>query len=154
MRILTACALISCVLVLPGAAQNVSPGKFSGGLIRIYSTTQGTASFDVGRHGPSAGDGEYRGLVLWTRGGSLLGYGVSTCVSLGRTLPSRRSICTNIYVLPRGTIVTEGLRARRDYYVLPILGGSGLYSNVGGQLIASTASTNPDRERLFFSLET
>lgn len=156
MRIILAVTLVlACALAVPGSAQDVfKPTGFTGGLIRIFSVTTGTGSSNIGPPGDSAGDRTYRGLLLQDRSSGSIGYGTSTCLFLGRTLTSPRSICTNIYVLPLGTIVTQGIRARRDYYVLAVTGGTGLYSNVGGTLIASTVSLHPRRERLLFSLET
>lgn len=152
MRAFAVSLALAC-FVLPGAsyARSALEGP---ALVRIFATTQGTATVDVGLQGRSAGDRSFQGVILFDRRERTIGHGSVTCISLGRVLPGTVTQCTGIFVLPRGRIMTLGHRQRRDFYVLAIVGGTGLYSNTLGTLIVSTVSRNPRRERLLFSLET
>lgn len=81
--------------------------------------------------------------------GNLVGKGVQQCtVGLNGV-----SMCLATYVFRRGEIMLQGTRQRRDFYVWAVTGGTGIYSNAGGSLIATTLATRPRRERLLFSLE-
>lgn len=153
MRLLAVCFSLACLLALPGAAY--SRGMLDQpALVRIFAITQGTASVDAGRPGGSAGDRTFQGLILSDRRDQIIGHGSISCVSFGRVLPGTVAQCTGVFVLPRGRIVTLGTRQRRDFYMLAVVGGTGLYSNALGTLIVSTVSQRPRRERLLFSLET
>jgi hypothetical protein len=138
-------------LFLPAAANSTSSRA---GLIRIFSETEGKAFIDLGKPGRSAGDRSFFGTALLTRGGKRIGYSAMVCTYLGDVLPGTVSYCNATYVLPRGKIMTTGTRQRRDYYVLAVVGGTGIYSTASGMMIASTITRGPRVERLFFSLET
>jgi hypothetical protein len=73
-------------------------------------------------------------------------------VGKGGPLGSGTSYCQAVYSLPHGKIMATGLAKRRSFYSLAVTGGTGLYSNVGGEVIVSTFA--PRQERLLFSLET
>lgn len=138
---------LACIFALPGIAQDGT------GIIRIFAVTKAVRNVDVGKPGPSAGDQRIAGLVLYDRHNQIIGNAYRQCTSYDRVLGQDISFCKMIFTLPRGKILCEGTRSRRDYYLLPILGGTRLYSNVQGTLIASTVSFPPRRERLLFSLE-
>ena len=132
-----------CVLLLllaTGAAQSLDGPR----LVRVFAVT--TAE---------QGEFEETSDVLFVRHylrgsvGHSVGEGVQQCtVGLGGV-----STCLATYVFRRGEIMAQGTRQRRDFYVWAITGGTGIYSNSGGSLIATTLSLTPRRERLLFSLE-
>lgn len=145
---------LAVVLSLAAIAIPSAQGRQDGGLIRIVAVTHGRAAIDVGREGRSAGDMTFVGSTLFDRHGRTIGYSTMQCTFQGRIVLKEVSLCTAVFVLPRGKIICEGTRSRRDYYVLPVIGGTGLYSNNQGTLIAETESLHPRRsEHLFFSLQ-
>lgn len=85
-----------------------------------------------------------------------IGNGILHCDFVGRGGPlgSGTHLCDAVYSLPHGKIMAHGLIKSRSFYVLAVTGGTGLYSNVGGELVASTFACCPREERLLFSLET
>lgn len=147
-RALVIVATLASILALPAQAQDGT------GIIRIFALTKATRVVDVGEPGPSAGDQRISGLILFDRSGDVIGNGYRQCTSYGRVLGADVAFCKTIFTLPMGKILCEGTRSRRDYYVLAVLGGTRLYSNVQGTMIASTVTFPPRRERLLFSLET
>lgn len=134
------------LLFVPGQAQSAA------GLIRIFSLQTGQAEISHGT--PSnVGDITLIGTSLRARNNKTIGYSTMTCIAFGKTLPGAISQCTATYRLPLGKIVVTGTRKRRDFYVLAVTGGTGIYSRASGTLVASTTALNPRRERLLFSLE-
>lgn len=149
-RVLAVLLSLAAIFSLPAIG---SRAQSDGGLIRIFAVTTGVQAVDVGKSGPSAGDQRIVGMILYDRHGRVLGNGYRVCASLDRTLGTAVSICQAVYSLPRGKLVVIGTRTRRDYYVLPVIGGTRLYATVQGTLITSTISSPPRRERLLFSLQ-
>src|SRR5262249_50825127 len=123
------------------------------GLIRIFAVTRGVRVVDVGKPGPSAGDQRIVGMTLLDRHNRVIGNGYRVCSSLGRPLGDDVALCQAVYSLPLGKLVVLGTRSRRDYYVLPVVGGTRLYQSVQGSMVASTVSIPPRRERLLFTLQ-
>lgn len=149
-RTLAVALSLAALLVLPASGAETHRG---GGLIRIFAVTQNAKEVDVGKHGPSAGDQRLAGMILYDRYNRVIGNAYRICTSMDDVLPNTVSMCQAVYSLPLGKLVVLGTRTRRDYYVLPVIGGTRLYANTQGTLIASTVSFNPRRERLLFSLE-
>lgn len=139
-------ALCFAFLLVPGEAGS------DAGLIRIFSLQQGQAEIDH-ETSAEAGDITLIGASLHARSNKRIGFSTMTCFAFGRVLPGSISQCTATYVLPLGRIIVHGVRKRRDYYVLAVTGGTGIYSRASGTLVASTIALNPRRERLLFSLE-
>jgi len=86
-----------------------------------------------------------------------IGYSVLSCTFIGaRGALGTDGIyqCAAVYALKRGKITAAGIVKTRSYYVLAITGGTGIYSNVRGQVLASTRDEMPPEERLLFGLET
>ena len=150
---LAAVLLVICFLALIPAAGLSQPPEQRKGLARFFAFTQGTASTDIGTEGPSAGDRSFQGLLLTDRRGNIVGHGSVICTFLGQILPGSVSQCLGNYTLPLGRIVALGTRQRRDYYLLAVVGGTGVYSQALGTLIVSTVAMSPRKERLLFSLE-
>ncbi|MBA2707001.1 MAG: hypothetical protein H0U59_04255 [Gemmatimonadaceae bacterium] len=84
-----------------------------------------------------------------------IGWAVVLCTDLGGggSLGSATAFCHGSYNFPKGRIQTSGTRKARSSYVMAVVGGTGLYSNVGGVLLVRTISERPRTERLLFSLE-
>ncbi len=84
-----------------------------------------------------------------------IGWAVVLCTDLdgGGSLGSATAFCHGSYNFPKGRIQTSGTRKARSSYVVSVVGGTGLYSNVGGVLLVRTISERPRTERLLFSLE-
>lgn len=84
-----------------------------------------------------------------------IGSAIMRCDYVGRGGPLGDSswLCNAVYSFPRGKITVAGLVKVRSYYVLAVTGGTGIYSNVSGELVGSTISTSPRVERLLFGLE-
>jgi len=113
-------------------------------LVRIFATT-----FFETMEGRAPGDHLVVNKILSDRNDRIIGHGDQVCTRLDSGVSS----CIATFVLPKGKIMVQGTRHRRDYYVLAVVGGTGIYSASGGTLIASTVSREPRRERLLFSLE-
>ena len=60
--------------------------------------------------------------------------------------------CTGTYFLPQGEIVVGGVIGSKLLYTQPILGGTGLYDNVGGTLTVTSLGGKPPKELLLFRL--
>lgn len=84
-----------------------------------------------------------------------IGNAILSCDFVGRggPLASGTQLCEAFYSLRKGRIVASGIIKERAFYVLAVTGGTGLYSNVKGELIVSTIAESPRQERLLFSLE-
>lgn len=137
---LAVAATLALLLLAPGAARSLDGPQ----LIRVVAIT-------VAEQGETEETSDVLFVSQELRGsaGNRVGEGVQQCtVGLGGV-----STCLATYVLRRGEIMLQGTRQRRDFYVWAIVGGTGIYSNVGGSFVASTLSLNPRRERLLFSVE-
>jgi len=137
---LAVAAVVITLLFAAGAGQSLEGPR----LIRVVATTV-----------TERGEFEETSDVLFVnqelRGsaGNRIGEGTQQCtVGLEGV-----STCLATYLLARGQIMLQGTRQRRDFYVLAVTGGTGIYSNAGGSLVATTLSLTPRRERLLFSLE-
>lgn len=86
---------------------------------------------------------------------SAIGYSLLTCTYAGSGGPlgSGVSDCTATYSLAKGKIVARGLLKERSFYQLAVVGGTGFYSGMAGQMLSSTFAFKPHEERLIFSLE-
>lgn len=84
-----------------------------------------------------------------------IGNSVRVCrnVSDGVTLPKGRFVCVVVYRFPLGQITAMGVISSPVYYRLAVVGGTGIYSNILGQVKAQAYNLSPTRERLFFSLK-
>ena len=63
-----------------------------------------------------------------------------------------RQTCQGTLIMPLGRIMYMGARRSAAYYVLAVVGGTGIYSGVGGQYQARTISTDPRVEYVLVSL--
>lgn len=83
-----------------------------------------------------------------------IGNSISRCTIMGhkRTFPEGTLFCNVVFRMPLGQIVTAGVVTSRVYYRLAVTGGTGVYSNVGGQVRVITTKLKPHKENLVFSL--
>jgi hypothetical protein len=54
--------------------------------------------------------------------------------------------------MPLGQIITMGVVASSVYYKMAVVGGTGVYSNIGGEVESITLKLKPRRERLTFTI--
>ena len=136
MKLAVIAVLIALVL---GTVQRSEAAGAS--LIRIFAIEVRASS-----EGQDPGDHFVALSVLADRNDRTIGNSAISCTRSFENLSS----CQATFVLPRGKIMTQGTRHSRDYYVLAIVGGTGLYSNAGGVL--DTRIVAKGRSRLLFSL--
>ena len=136
----SAVAAVVSLLFVAGAAQSIDGPR----LIRVTAVTVAEQGETEETSDVLFVDQDLRGTA-----GNRIGEGTQQCtVGLNAV-----SMCLGTYVLGRGQIMVQSRRQRRDFYVLAVVGGTGIYSNASGSFVATTLSTNPRRERLLFSLE-
>lgn len=138
-------ALLVGVFTLTGAQALDRPGT-----VRITDSQLRHAHVDVGSDGKSVGDLDVYSLLLYNKRirAKAIGQATMTCTVVGATGQS----CTATYILPKGTIVTQGVITSRLIYELAVAGGTGLYSNVRGSLTVTSLKRKPSRELLVFRL--
>jgi hypothetical protein len=120
--------------------------------IRITDRQFRYSRIDLGRPGVSPGDQEIIFDKLFNRHITLKPIGTARVVctfTVGRT-----RICTGTVNLPKGELVLTGTVRFRQFYVLAIVGGTGLYDNARGTVtvIRTTDRPRPIREFLYFRL--
>ena len=143
MRLVLVVLLLAAVAVVgAGGAQSITGPA----LIRVTAVTD----FERGLDGPDVQVSEIR-----DRRGDRIGWAVVLCRDLGSGGPlgSASAYCFGTYSFPKGRIQTTGIRKSRSSYVMAVVGGTGLYSNVGGVLLVRRSFEGPRTERLLFSLE-
>jgi len=140
--ILVALALAVVAIVGASGAQSITGPA----LIRVTAVTD----FERGLDGP-----DVQVSTIRDRHNNRIGWGVVLCRDLGSGGPlgSASAYCFGTYNFPKGRIQTTGTRKSRSSYVMAVIGGTGLYSNVGGVLLVRTYIARPRTERLLFSLE-
>lgn len=139
---LAVAAVVASVLFAAGSA-----GSLDGpALIRVTAVT--ATDTNDGIRG-------VQGSWINDKHGRRIGWAIVVCRELGSGGPlgSATSLCDGTYLFPKGRIQAQSTRKNRSSYVLAVIGGTGLYSNVGGQLLVETTDENPRVERLLFSLE-
>jgi hypothetical protein len=105
-------------------------------------------------HGPDksthAGDLDFYRQQLYNKGitPTPIGHSDITCINTGTGSQN----CTGTYFLPKGKIMVGGVIASRLFYELAIIGGTGIYSNVNGSVVATFLGGAPAREFLLFRL--
>ena len=147
-------------LVLIGAI--TASGVFAGseltrpGVIRITNREVARKIVDLGPPGKSAGDQLVVSQLLFNRRITerALGHEEMLCTSLGRggVLGGGSRSCTMTFFLPEGKIVVMGVTHNLLLFTLPVVGGTGIYDNVGGTLTATFVGASPTRQLLLFRL--
>ena len=97
-----------------------------------------------------AGDLDFYRQSLYNKGitPTAIGHSDFTCMNTGTGSQS----CTGTYFLPQGKIMVGGVIASRLFYELAVLGGTGIYDNVNGSVVATFLGGVPSREFLVFRL--
>lgn len=113
-------------------------------VVRLTDRQTSSTSF-----GNGLGGGRISRYVLYgTHGARPIGRGVLVCTNVG----GGEQACAGEYLLPRGTIVTEGLVRARLLYTNAVVGGTGLYNNARGTVTVTAKSIKPRAEVLLFRL--
>lgn len=118
--------------------------------VRITDKQTRFARVDVGPRGRSSGDVEVAYSLVYNRRITErpLGHAEFLCTY---TIGLNRS-CRGTILLPKGRLEVGGILRYRQFYVLAVIGGTGLYDNARGTLTATRIGRNPPRQLLFFRL--
>jgi hypothetical protein len=138
-------------IVLALASSQLAQALTGPGVIRITQRQVESARVDLGRRGPSVGDIEVTRALLYNTNITPhpIGHSELLCTFTG----TNSRICSGVYFLPKGKIMTGGSLLYRQFYELAVVGGTGLYSNVRGTLtVTSLKPSHPATDILFFRL--
>lgn len=126
------------------------------GVVRITNREVDRTFVDLGPAGPSAGDQLVVSQLLYNRRitDRALGHEEMLCTYLGRggVLGGGSRSCTMTFFLPEGKLVVMGAVHNLLLFTLPVVGGTGIYDNVGGTLTATFLGAQPTRQLLLFRL--
>lgn len=126
------------------------------GVIRITNREVARKNVDFAPAGPSAGDQLVVSQLLFNRRITerALGHEEMLCTYLGRggVLGGGSRSCTMTFFLPEGKLVVMGSVHNLLLFTLPVVGGTGIYDNVGGTLTATFLGSKPTRQLLLFRL--
>ena len=97
-----------------------------------------------------AGDLDFYRQQLFNKGitPTPIGHSDLTCTNTGTGSMN----CSGTYFLPKGKIMVGGVIASRLFYELAVMGGTGIYDNVRGNVVATFLGGVPAREFLLFRL--
>ncbi|HEU0304722.1 MAG TPA: hypothetical protein VFR32_09080 [Gaiellaceae bacterium] len=148
--ILLLCGAVAASTVLAGSELE-RPG-----VIRITNREISRKVVDLGDNGTSAGDQLIVTHLLFNRRitDRALGHDELLCTYLGRgeVLGGGSRSCTMTFFLPEGKLVVSGAVHNLLLFTLPVMGGTGIYDNVGGTLTATFLGSSPTRQLLLFRL--
>jgi hypothetical protein len=147
-RTLAAAAGLGLVAVaLYGWSSTASTGPAT---VRVTDKQMRFARVDVAPRGRSAGDVEIAYTLVYNRRITPrpLGHAEFLCTY---TVGPNRS-CRGTILLPQGRLEVGGILRFRQFYVLAVVGGTGLYDNARGTLTVTRIGRNPPRQLLFFRL--
>lgn len=126
------------------------------GVIRITSREVSRSSFDTGVPGDSTGDLVVRAKLLFNKRITQHAIGheelVCTFMGKGTVLGGGSRNCVSTVFLPQGKIVSQGAVHNLLLYAMPVVGGTGIYHNVGGTLTVTFLGAKPIRQLLLFRL--
>jgi hypothetical protein len=126
------------------------------GVIRITNRELAREVVDVGAAGRSPGDQVVVSQLLFNRRITTraLGHEEMLCTYLGRggVLGGGARSCTITFYLPEGRLVVAGAVHNLVLFTLPVVGGTGIYDNVGGTLTVTFLGSEPNRQLLLFRL--
>jgi hypothetical protein len=126
------------------------------GVVRITNRELARDLVDLGAAGRSAGDQLIVSQLLFNRRitDRALGHEELLCTYLGRggVLGGGSRSCTMTFFLPEGKLVVAGAVHNLLLFTLPVVGGTGIYDNVGGTLTATFLGSQPIRQLLLFRL--
>jgi hypothetical protein len=126
------------------------------GIIRITNREVSRTVVDHGVAGSSAGDQLIIAHLLFNRRitTKAIGHQETLCTHLGRggVLGGGSRTCDMTFYLPDGRLVATGAVHNLLFYQLAVVGGTGLYDNVGGTLTVTFLGGRPARQLLLFRL--
>lgn len=148
--VVIALALVVSAAFVAGATGKVSAAATGPAQIGISGQQTGYLRVDVGRRRTSAGDMEIVRYRLFNRrvSAKAIGRAELVCTFTG----PRSRVCRGTYFLPKGKLVVGGSITFRALYELAVLGGTGLYDNARGSMVATRIRLKPRREFLLFRL--
>jgi hypothetical protein len=148
--VVIACALTGAVALIAASTGKVSQAATGPAQIAISGQQTGYDRLNVGQRRTSPGDMEIVRFRLFNRRVTAEPIGRAELVCTFTTNRSR--VCRGTYFLPRGNLVVGGSITFRQFYELAVLGGTGLYDNARGSLVATRINRKPRREFLLFRL--
>jgi hypothetical protein len=126
------------------------------GTIRITNEELSREIVDLGLPGRTAGDQLILTGLVYNRRITPrpLGHEELICTYLGRggVLGGGSRSCDLTVYLPEGRIMATGTVHNLALYSLAVVGGTGIYDNVGGTLTVTFLGGKPQRQLLFFRL--
>jgi hypothetical protein len=124
--------------------------------VRITNEEISREAVDLGDPGKSAGDLLIVTQLLYNKRITqrAIGHEELNCTFLGRggVLGGGARSCQLTIYLPQGRIVALGNVHNLVLYSLPVVGGAGLYDNVGGSVTVTYLGSTPRRQLLLFRL--
>ena len=148
------------VLLLAGgiAASGVIAGSDleKPGVVRVTAREVSRSSSDIGELGNSTGDIVVRAKLLYNTRITQRAIGheelICTYLGHGAVLGGGSRNCVSTVFLPQGKIVSQGAVHNLLIYEIPVIGGTGIYNNVGGTLTVTFLGGRPTRQFLLFRL--
>lgn len=141
-RVTTVLVTLAVALTLGAVISTaaVGPGPSLPGIVQVTTEVRGTAT-----------EGERRSVFksVRDRTGKVIGWGVTVCWRVP-VQPSEQ--CVGTFALPKGKLMVSGTRRNQDYWVMAVVGGTGVYAGATGTLVARTYDTRPRRETLIFGI--
>jgi hypothetical protein len=126
------------------------------GVVRITNRELTSERVDVGVSGESSGDLLIRTQLLFNRRITErpLGHEEMICTYVGRggVLGGGTRNCQMEFYLPQGRLLASGDVHNLLFFSLPVVGGTGIYDNVGGSLTVTYLGANPRRQLLLLRL--
>ena len=136
--------MLALAAVAGGAGAQQTAEATGPGVVRLTDHETSTSAF-----GSGIGGGRVARYVLYgAHGPRPIGHAVLICVNVG----AHEQSCRANYVLPLGTIATEGLARTRLLYTNAVVGGTGFYNDARGTLTVTARSIKPRNEILLFRL--
>lgn len=152
MRLIGRTLLASACFALAAVALHTWSSTASTGPATVRITDKQTrfSRVDIGPRGRSSGDVEVSYTLVYNRRITErpLGHAEFLCTY---TIGLNRS-CRGTILLPMGRLEVGGILRYRQFYVLAVIGGTGLYDNARGTLTVTRIGRNPPRQLLFFRL--
>lgn len=144
-----ATAVLCCAVIAASQALATAAGeRRAPATVKLKAVVDSVNQVDSAPGGDSAGD-----LLVFTQkltgaGGQSLGSASAYCV---RTAPGRMRECQGTFVLPRGQVFVSGPDPDGvKRHALAIVGGTGAYADVRGQVMLDHVSAVEDRDTFRF----
>jgi hypothetical protein len=149
-------ALGLVVGVVVSSSVSASPNLQGPGIVRVTNEQLTSKRVDLGAPGLTPGDLLIVTQLVYNRRITThaIGHEEMLCTYLGRggVLGGGSRSCQITVYLPEGRIVASGAVHNLVLYSLPVVGGTGIYDNVGGSLTVTQLGGAPRRQLLLFRL--